>query len=352
MEADSCIHVPRTRGGGAFRHSKDVTLHGNDFEWEEKVAELTSNERTLLDEYLRKCLAELRLAGPPDVPEEVPTTPWEMHFAASKHHFPLKNYIVHAFPLLQTILNRPEPTPWVLECGCGTGSTLLPIMRECTNTKIHFVGFDISSAALSHFKSNEIAQGYLQRNQLKLFPLAIGSCSSTADADPIAPALKRQRTDEQTTLVVDALASLDKSLENQSFDAILLVFVLSALPTVEKMVLAIKQLKKALKQDGVLFFRDYALPDHNFFRFLSKLDNKIESVAFAKGDSTTQVFFHKQFATELFASAGLVEVEDPASKLTYHCNRIVNRKNGKKMDKIFINGTFKLGPGSEAAQNS
>ncbi|CAC9485279.1 conserved hypothetical protein [Leishmania infantum JPCM5] len=345
MERDPCIHVPRTRKGGTFRHSEDVELHANDFEWDGKVAELTIAERQLVDEYMSRCMAELSRAGSWESLDEVPEKPWEMHFSATKHHFPLKNYIIHAFPLLRTVMGRRGSPAWILECGCGTGSTLLPIMRECTSPDVHFVGFDISPSALSHFRSHEIAQGYLQRNQLTLLPLAIGTSSCVTSADPTAPLTKQQRI-ENATLVVDALTAADKSLQHQKFDAILLVFVLSALPTVEKMLSAIKQLKKVLKQDGILLFRDYALPDHNFFRFLSKMDNKVGNIAFAKGDCTTQVFFYKEFAAKLFSAAGLVEVDDVPSNLTYHCNRIVNRKNGKKMDKIFINGTFKLAPSS------
>ncbi|KAG5479321.1 hypothetical protein LSCM1_04577 [Leishmania martiniquensis] len=346
MENDCRPNIPKTRGGGVFRSSKDVKLHANDFEWEAKVAELSSSERILVDEYMTRCLAELDRAGSLTSLEEVPARHWEMHFTASKHHFPLKNYIVHAFPLLRSILGKQDSPVWIMECGCGTGSTLLPIMRECTSTSIHFVGFDISSSALLHFQNHAIAQSYLQRNQLTLFPLAIGSPTSLADSDTMTPAVKRQRTNGNVTLVADALTAADKSLEHQLFDAVLVVFVLSALPTIERMVVALRQLTKTLKPDGVLFFRDYALPDHNFFRFLAKTDKRLESVAFAKGDGTTQVFFHKQFATELFASAGLVEVDDDASKLTYHCNRLVNRKNGKIMDKIFINGAFKVAPRS------
>ncbi|KAK7200138.1 Methyltransferase domain containing protein [Novymonas esmeraldas] len=347
MERDTEIHIPKTRRGGTFTDSKDVKLHANDFEWEAKVDELSPEERSLVAIYTSKCLDELaRVEEAAPSWDSVPPRPWESHFASSKHHFPVKNYIVHAFPQLRGIVSRDAAPTRVLECGCGTGSTLLPIMRECTSTNIRFVGFDISPSALEHFRNSEVAQGYLARKQLTLFPLAIGTPWCSAEADAESPALKRQRGDGAVTLVADAIAAADATLENELFDAVLLIFVLSALPTVEKMTVAVRQLKRVMKPDGVLFFRDYALPDHNFFRFLAKMDNKVGEVAFAKGDGTTQAFFHKKFAAELFASAGLVEVDDSASKLTYHCNRIVNRKNGKRMDKIFINGTFKIATSS------
>ena len=39
--------------------------------------------------------------------------------------YPIKNYIAHAFPEVQT------STPsHVLECGCGTGSCVLPLMKQ------------------------------------------------------------------------------------------------------------------------------------------------------------------------------------------------------------------------------
>lgn len=336
------IHVPKTRGGGAFTDSKNVKLHANDFEWETKLSELSENERSLVAEYMQKCMDALRSGDRALDSSPIPPKPWESHFSSSKHHFPIKNYIVHAFPLLRSIVAREDAPAWVLECGCGTGSTLLPIMRECGNASTHFVGFDISPSAIAHFGAHEIAQRYAAQDRLTLFPLAIGASSAESDAEVESPVRKRQRADGSIDLVAQALQQHAPPLTNQKFDAILLVFVLSALPTVEKMLLAVKQLRCVLKPDGVLLFRDYALADHNFFRFLSKTDNKVCDVAFPKGDTTTQVFFHKEFAAALFAAAGLVEVDSGDSKLMYHCNRIVNRKNGKRMDKIFVNGSFKL----------
>lgn len=342
MENNSTVHIPKTRNGGTFNDSKDVKLHANDFAWESKIAELTDTERTLVDAYLTKCISELAESDALPILEEVPPKPWEAHFSSSKHHFPVKNYIIHAFPLLRNFVNSADSAAWILECGCGTGSTLLPIMRECTNSNAYFVGFDISASALKHFSCHDIAQRYFEEQKLTLFPLAIGSTTNGAFTGLDDPARKRQRLDTSDSLVVDALAKADAALLNKKFDVVFLIFVLSALPSVGKMLLALRQLKQVMAPTGVLLFRDYALPDHNFFRFLSKIDNKIGGVAFAKGDSTTQAFFHKEFTTRLFAAAGFEEVSDVESKLTYHCNRIENRKNGKRMDKIFINGTFKI----------
>jgi methyltransferase-like protein 6 len=342
MNSNDPIHIPKTRNGGVFSDSKDVKLHANDFDWETKVAELSDAEKALVRDYLAKCMSELSQADSVLTSTEIPPKPWESHFSSSKHHFPLKNYVIHAFPLLRNYVNEASAEAWVIECGCGTGSTLLPIMRECENSRAHFVGFDISPSALAYFKNHEVAKRYVDQQRLTLFPLAIGSQVPITEAGTGDPARKRQRLDNNDELVADALAKADPSLQNQKFDAVFLVFVLSALPTVNKMLLALRQLRRVMKPDGILLFRDYALPDHNFFRFLSKMENEIRDVAFAKGDSTTQAFFHIEFAVKLFEAAGFVVVDEPDSKLLYHCNRIENRKNGKRMDKIFINGTFKL----------
>ena len=342
MNDNDAIHVPRTRNGGSVSDSKDVKLHANDFEWEAKVAELSDNEKKQMNDYLSLCLRSLSETSMLTSSTEIAPKPWESHFLLSKHHFPLKNYIIHAFPLLRNFVKEKNRETWILECGCGTGSTLLPIMRECANEQAHFVGFDISSSALAHFANHEVAKSYLEQGKLTLFPLAVGTHCRSTESEQLSPALKRQRLDRSEELVADALARAGKTLQGQRFDVVFLIFVLSALPTVGKMVLALKQLRQVMKPDGVLFFRDYALPDHNFFRFLSKPGCKLDSVAFGKGDSTTQAFFHKEFATKVFAAAGFEEVDDAQSRLTYHCNRIENRKNGKRMDKVFINGTFKL----------
>lgn len=341
---DEVVHIPKMKQGGTFIDSKEVKLHANDFDWETKMEELTEDERFLVQQYLSMCNNSLDKKSSCAMSQEPNPRSWESHFSSTKLHFPLKNYIIHAFPVLKKMLQNPVEQTWVLEGGCGTGSTLLPLMRECASEHVHFVGFDISEAAVDHFCAHEISQSYVAKGKLHCFQLAIGSSDRSSCNGSDNDLVKRQRIEGDVELVATALKNAGVEPANQKFDVILLVFVLSALPSIEKMLLAIHQLKRVLKPNGVLLFRDYALPDHNFFRFLKKMNNVVPGIVFQKGDGTTQTFFEKEFTINLFRMAGMESSNEDESQLQYHCTRIVNRKNGKRMDKIFINGAFKIKP--------
>lgn len=351
----SNIHIPKTRNGGTFTDAENVKLHSNDFEIEAKIEELSSEERRLVKCYQQLChdvLSAKRQVG--DTKSEktvnVADKPWELHYGSNRHHFPLKNYIIHAFPVLVKYLNGDHPSPCILECGCGTGSTLLPLMRQCDSDTAIFAGFDISKSAIRYFSEHTIAANYLQKGRLFLFQFDMSTegenSSNTHGSDGEESSVKKNRIEDSVYKGVSLVTAINQqcpSLNDKKWDVVLLVFVLSALPSFSLMVAGLKQLRGVIKSDGLLLFRDYALPDHSFFRYTKKT-NGVVSCPFIKGDGTTQFFFERVFIKELFESAGFIECTEENQILQYHCNRIVNRKNGKRMDKIFLNGCFRLKP--------
>lgn len=345
MTENAGVHVPKTKQGGSFTDPQDVDLHANDFSFEERMAELTDDEKQQVERYLRiweGAQTDVTPAPSPSFPGEV--QPWERHYSATRHSFPLKNYIVHAFPVLNNYLDGSSASPAVLECGCGTGSTLLPLMKYSSSKDAVFVGFDVSSTSVKYFSEHEVAQRYLEEKRLFLFTFDItnqpqrprNSCDDEDEAK--RKRLRMEPIDGVGCTLKQKIASEFSGLKDVQFDVVLLVFVLSALRTVEDMRRSLQQLRSVMKPCGVLLFRDYALPDHNFFRFLGKTGGRMENgITFAKGDGTSQAFFERKNVVKLFEAAGFL-----AESVEYHCNRIVNRKNGKKMDKVFLNATFRV----------
>ena len=390
----------RTRKGERFADPRQVNLHGVDFTFEDAKSEMTDSQQQWYAAYRTKCLQEIaRLRNATGTllqqrsegmltevePVKVPLSasssrdPWESHYVVNKGLFPVKNYIVHAFgdlvpdgfdfdaamkmhepddsvmdevhqqspsprsadqadegAALKACANHQEdhsaspvdspkgqqqhPTRIIMECGCGSGSTILPLMRLFPRDR--FVCYDVSKTAVQ----------MLQNHRLR-------ACAQNASifVCDIAGAV---------TSLEHAMSAHAPDVQKGSVDFVLLVFVLCALPTVGHMVSSLRQLRQWLHPtQGKLLLRDFAILDHNFFRYHTQgnaATAESNGVCFRKGDGTQQSFFEMDYLVDLLALAGFVPClhGDGSRKVEYHCNRLVNRKNGKTMNKVFINGTF------------
>lgn len=313
---------------------------------------------------------------------------WDLHYRRSQDHFfPIKNYLSQAFrkvilPLLppienpegrneldearkkaedgeakteqeekpleqdQTTTNTPAPaiieSKFIIECGCGSGSSLLPIMRTAGN--IHrYAGFDISATAVELFRKHEIVQNLIKNQQQHQEQQNENSDSSSKkknnDNDDDADAQQQQTT----TTIPPALFAHDIAAADipadlippRSADVCLLIFVLSAIER-SRMKECIRRLADVMKANSFLCFRDYGMFDNSFFRF-QKNGNKTCNGSFVKGDQTQQYFFELEEVKQLFEEDGYFETVD----LMYHCNKLTNRKTGVEMHKIIVNGIFK-----------
>lgn len=334
-ENDSKIPQPRNRLGGVFVKLDTVKLHRNDFSYQSICETMSTEELKLYNEYLEQCDKKLENADLTNYTGELPNDSWNNHYNSSKNHFPLKNYIVHAFPMLKTYISGDRESI-VLECGCGTGSTLIPLLLNFPLSKATFIGFDISLHALHHFEQNAFASTFISDGKLILFQYDIIS-----KCIPECPEEKKTKTEGNIT-DLQLRSYMDNNLarlKGLQPDITLLIFVLSSLTDLNAIALCLKRLWAVMKDDGILLFRDYALADHNFFRYITRDQGRISDLCFKKKDGTTQMFFEKEFTIKLFSKFGF----DCCDKetVTYHCNKIENRKNGKSMKKIFINGVFK-----------
>ncbi len=409
----------RTRKGEQFTDPRDVNLHAVDFTFADALAELTADQWAWFLAYRATCVAEVQrlrllssgttpLAPPPSpapavavatpspvaLPQDEssslvqrppplplpppPRDPWERHYIANKGLFPVKNYIVHAFRRsivpagfdfdaamraaaaadsagedaangagspLAVRADRPSPDPTavssgseapcqrtIMECGCGSGSTILPLMRLFPRDR--FVCFDVSQTAV------DMLQGH--RLRAMATHASIFSCDIAAGGAALDSAMAQRCPD----------------VPKGSVDVVLLIFVLCALPSVAHMVAALRQLRAWLHPTrGRLLFRDFAILDHNFFRYHTQgnvATAASKGVCFLKGDGTMQSFFDMDYLTDVMRLAGFAPCADdetqpdaplppsagPRPAMEFHCNRLVNRKNGKTMNKMFINATF------------
>ncbi|MCD9641620.1 hypothetical protein HAX54_027922 [Datura stramonium] len=87
-----------------------------------------------------------------------------------------------------------------------------------------------------------------------------------------------------------------------SVDVVTMIFVLSAVSP-DKMSLMLQNIKKVLKKDGCVLFRDYATGDLAQERLTSK-EQKISDNFYVRGDGTRAFYFSDEFLVNLFNENG------------------------------------------------
>ncbi|ONK72335.1 uncharacterized protein A4U43_C04F18270 [Asparagus officinalis] len=88
-----------------------------------------------------------------------------------------------------------------------------------------------------------------------------------------------------------------------------------------------------LKPGCLLLFRDYGLYDMTMLRFPP--EQRLGFREYMRSDGTLSYFFSLEIVRDLFLHAGFIELE-----LEYCCVRLVNRRSGKKMQRIWVHGKF------------
>ena len=193
----------------------------------------------------------------------------------------------------------------VLELGCGVGNSVYPLIRANLNMRVTAV--DCS-------------------------PTAVATLEKSPEFDP-----RRVRA-----LVVDASEanSMVGRVDDASMDAVTAVFFLSAL-TASGMRNVAEEVRRVLRPNGVLLFRDYARGDvkndGDSSQFVPglRVDSATESdQMYRRGDGTLAVFFEPSELNEVFVSVGLVG----ACEIVSHT--VTNRKLGVTMERRFVQGRF------------
>ena len=236
-----------------------------------------------------------------------------------EHHdagdfFKERRYLLAEFPALAV----DAPTT-ILEIGCGSGSSCVPILRA--NPRARVLACDFSPAAVRCTARAAARLGLADR-------LAAFTCDPARD-DLAAAA---------------AAASADAGFPaDEPIRAAMVVFVVSAVPP-DALPAFLASVRRALPPGGFVFFRDYGAYDLPMLRFApSARRGGARSRVYARGDGTLARFFLVDEIRDAFANAGFEEVtdRDDAEPVRYCCVHNENRKKGIKMRRVFVHGVFR-----------
>ncbi|XP_021655795.2 uncharacterized protein LOC110646608 isoform X2 [Hevea brasiliensis] len=187
----------------------------------------------------------------------------------------------------------------ILEVGCGAGNTIFPLVATYPDTFVH--ACDFSPRAVNLVKTHK---------DYKDTHFSAFVCDLTID-------------------------DLNKEISPASIDIVTMIFVLSAVSP-EKMPLVLQNIKKVLKPNGYVLFRDYAVGDLAQERFTCK-DQKISENFYVRGDGTRAFYFSNDFLTTLFKDNGF-DVEE----LGLCCKQVENRSRELVMNRRWIQAVFRF----------
>ncbi|KAJ8751455.1 hypothetical protein K2173_016665 [Erythroxylum novogranatense] len=187
----------------------------------------------------------------------------------------------------------------ILEVGCGAGNTIFPLIA--TYPGIFVYACDFSPRAIDLVKTHK---DYSNAH------VSAFVCDLTID-------------------------DLSKEISPSSVDIVTMIFVLSAVSP-EKMPVVLRNIKKVLKPDGKVLFRDYATGDLAQERFTCK-DQMISENFYVRGDGTRAFYFSNVFLTSLFNDNGF-DVEE----LGLCCKQVENRSLELVMNRRWIQAVFQV----------
>ncbi|BBN18899.1 hypothetical protein MPTK1_8g06430 [Marchantia polymorpha subsp. ruderalis] len=253
--------------------------------------------------------------------------------------FKERRYLVKEFPEL---VDNPRAIS-VLEVGCGTGSSVAPILRANKNATCY--GCDCSAAALDRAELLVAGQAGLLESQNKKFRpflcdisvqsfpswLCCSSCRATS-LQSCGPSQDDNGVNSRSTSAEQMQQSSEGSCCVGGVSIVMLIFTLSAIP-LERMRHVLAECAAVLRPGGHLLFRDYGLYDMTMLRFPSA--QKLADRLYFRKDGTLSYFFSLEVVRELLTSVGLVEEE-----LQYACVQLVNRRKQVPMKRVWVHAKF------------
>ncbi|XP_045153616.1 tRNA N(3)-methylcytidine methyltransferase METTL6 [Echinops telfairi] len=230
---------------------------------------------------------------------------WDLFYKRnSTNFFKDRHWTTREFEELRSCRDFAEQKLTMLEAGCGVGNCLFPLLEDDLN--IFAYACDFSPRAVEYVKQNPS----YDTERCKVF-----QCDLTAD-------------------------DLLEHVPSESVDAVLLIFVLSAVHP-DKMHRVLQNVYQVLKPGRCVLFRDYGLYDHAMLRF--KAGSKLGENFYVRQDGTRSYFFTDEFLARLFVDTGYEEVVNE-----YVLRETVNKKEGLCVPRVFLQSKFRKPPKSPA----
>lgn len=199
------------------------------------------------------------------------------------------------------------PKQFVLEVGCGTGSSIFPLLRA--NPSLHGLVFDISEAAIAALRASE------EYCTHRLHAFRADACDAPSFSGVVAEKTNGNGCDFAT--LVWTLSAMDPVLQ-------------------AKCVAAVGQ---ALKPGALVYLRDFACGDMRHVAFTEKHQIGVDGRhnLFLRGDGTYAYFFDAHEVKQLFEASGLYKCEECG----YEQRQVENRKEGITMHRRWVVAKFR-----------
>lgn len=233
------------------------------------------------------------------VPEEQSAAFWQKFYEKNaEKFFKDRHYMERDYPELEKML--PEQAQ-VVEVGCGAGNSIWPFLEKYPLWKA--LAFDCSerAVALVQEKNHPRVQTCVWDVARSDLPLPL----------PVVPLLGQ-------------------------VDFCLCVFVLSAIPSLQGLKIAVEKISLLLRSGGVLLVRDYGRYDLTEVRFAAKKNRRIAPHVYQRSDGTIARFFKQNELDALLCEAGFDIVRSG-----YECRELRNRKTRVKMYRCWVSGLYK-----------
>ena len=278
---------------------------------------------------------------------------WDAFHSSHSHgnFFKSRRYITKCFPCLLDHPSTSSSSPRIiLEIGCGSGSSCLPIIKGLLSESPEFT--ESPPFALLACDSSPVAVETTKRcvQEATKTTVPLAHCFNAFVADPSiysedtsTSLLERTKEAYQQIVPNDDRAVRNDDRVGGIADVILCVFVLSAVDPAHAKIF-IRQVYESLLPGAYCCFRDYGMFDLPMMRFPPTSYRLSEERdfddcpprLFVRGDGTLSRFFHCETVQKLFEEAGFTTEE-----LRYATVFNINRKTKQKLKRVFVHGIFR-----------
>ncbi|ANB11982.1 Abp140p [Sugiyamaella lignohabitans] len=229
-----------------------------------------------------------------------PAKYWNQFYRNNRENFfKDRKWLRVEFPSLYEATRHDAGKRVILEVGCGAGNTMFPVLEANENPDLMITGVDFSNQAVKLVKESK-------------------------SFDP-------KHAHAAVWDLAEPSGALPEGIEEHSVDIVVMIFVFSALAP-DQWEQAVRNLKKLLKPDGEILFRDYGRYDLTQLRF--KGGRLLDDNFYIRGDGTRVYFFTEEELEQIFGK------EFEVAKIAADRRLLVNRLRKLKMYRIWMQARF------------